>query len=241
MPAPSQRFPWIVVSAVSSAAVVGVAAWLQVPHAGDMVADRSGELPLLGFARSGASVPADIMAEQIVAYDPTPMFVPSAMSNSDPALPEDSRPGAAGPFGVLPPALTKDGPVRFPAAVAVPDSPIGALRFTERTDASLAITRTDGAGPPLTARAAKIEIVGATGGKYALELELPSPQPLLSGEWQPLELMGAVTRAGLVGELIVTGSSGVDEIDEFFRSHLRQNLRVGARLKAGFYVFHVGH
>ncbi len=240
MAAQSPRFPWIAASAVAAIAVVAAVVGLQVPEGGGPSVEQRAGLPLLGLSQVKASLSADLLAEQIAAYDPTPMFIPSAMNNSDPALPADAQPGTVGPFAGLPPALVKTGPLRFPAPVAIPASPVAGLRLTERAEAPLALARMDTAGQGLSVRAARVEVARLDDGVTELVVELPSPVPLLQGDWEPLELMGAVSRSGQVGGLVITTSSGSDEIDEFFRSHLQKNLRVGARVKAGFYVFHVG-
>lgn len=240
MAAQSPRFPWIAASAAAAVLVVAAVVGLQVPDDGDVSAERRAELPLLGLSRDKASLSADLLAEQIAAYDPTPMFIPSAMNNSDPELPADAQPGAVGPFKGLPPALVKTGPLRLPPSVPIPDSPVAGLRLTERAKAPLALARVDTMGQGLPVRAAKIEVARVNDGGTALVLELPAPVPLLQGDWQPFELMGAVSRSGQVGELVVTTSSGSGDIDEFFRSYVHKNLRVGARVKAGFYVFQVG-
>jgi hypothetical protein len=240
MASQSPRFPWIAASAVAAFAVVVAVVGIQVPAGGDGFAEQGARLPLLGLAQVKASLSADLVAEQIAAYDPTPMFIPSAMNNSDPALPADAWLGAAGPFEDLSPALVKTGPLRFPAPVPLPVSPVAGLHLTERAEAPLALARMDTAGEGLAVRAARIEVANVDDEGTALVLELVSPVSIPQGDWQPFELMGAISRSGQVGELVITTSSGADEIDEFFRSHLKENLRVGARVKAGFYVFHVG-
>jgi hypothetical protein len=238
----SSRFPWIGVSAIAACVVVIAAVCLRIPEAeGESgLVEKGDGLPAMGLSRINVSMSADLLAEQIAAYDPAPMFVPSAMNSSDPFMPADEQPGAVGPFEGLPPILVKAGPVRFPPLVPIPRSPIDGLHLTERVNAPLALARADTAGRGLPARAAKIEVIHMENGDTALLLDLPSPMPLLGGDWQPLELTGAITRSGQVGRLVVTASSGSDEIDEFFLSHLQKTVRVGVRLKAGFYVFRAG-
>lgn len=244
--AAKQRFPWISVSAAVSAVVVGSVTWLQVPP--DFVpahqpgaGDRAG-LPVLGLARIEPASPAELLAEQLAAYDPAPMFIPSAMTSSEPELPPELRPGAGGPFPSLPAELTKTGPLKFPPAVPVPAEAADGLRLTERADVPLVMARADenALGPALAPRLAQVEAITAEGGRVALKLDLPAAADFPAGDWQPLELMGTVTRAGLAGELAVATSSGVDEVDAYFRFHLRKNVRMGERLPEGFYVFRVG-
>jgi hypothetical protein len=114
------------------------------------------------------------------------------------------------------------------------------LRLTERTEAALALGRADVAGEGLVVRAGQIEAISLDSGRVVVTHTMPEAPDMPGGDWQPLELMGAITRAGFVGELVVTSSSGSEEMDDFFRFHLRKNVRIDARLRPGFYAFRVG-
>jgi hypothetical protein len=241
----NERFPWVAVSAVVALVVVSAVAWLQIPD-GEGRRDAA-PLPALGLTRFDAVMSKELLAEQLEAYDPTPLFLPSPMNSSDPSLSDDTQSGVGGPFDVLPPELTKTGPLNFPPPLAIPQTAVGGLRLTDRAEAPLALARGDTAGAPLAKRFGQIEAVSMASGEVVLTLDLPAPsglppadRDLLTGDWQPLELMGAVTRAGVVGELVVTTSSGSGVIDEYFRSHLQKNVRIGARVSRGFYSFRVG-
>ncbi|MDF3058102.1 MAG: hypothetical protein K0R17_2317 [Rariglobus sp.] len=236
--AATARFPWIAVSAVAAVGVVSIVAWLQLPEA-ELRTEPAPPSPALGLTRIDPALTKELLAEQLAAYDPTPLFLPSAMNNNEPPLPDEARPGMGGPFAALPPQLTKTGLLAFPAPVAVPRNPVDGLRLTERSNAPLALARGDTAGKPLEGRLGRVEAVSVDGG-VVLTLDLPRSLDLPAGDWQPLELMGAITRSGLAGELVITTSSGSDEIDDYFRSHLRKTMRIGERLSEGFYVFRVG-
>lgn len=237
--AATQRFPWVGVSAVVALGLIVAVAGLRLPESVDGTSGGQA-LPSLVLTRIDSGVSAELLAEQLAAYDPTPMFIPSAMNSSAPAIPSEAKPGAGGPFSALPPDLTKTGALRFPSQVSVPTSPVGGLRLTERADASLVMGRVDTAGEGLSLRAARIEAVAVNRAQASLTLDLPAALIVPDADWQPLELMGAVTRAGQVGELVVTASSGSEEIDDFFRFHLRKNVRIDALLRPGFYAFRVG-
>jgi len=234
-----QRFPWIGVSAVVAFMVVVTVAGLRIPdYVG--VSNKEVVLPMLGLTQIGPDASAELLAERIAAYDPAPMFIPSPMSSSDSVIEREDQVGAGGPFEALPPSLTKTGPLRFGSTVPVPVDPVEGLRLTERADAALAVGRTDAVGERLFDRGGQIEAISIENGHIALTLNLPETSDMPRTDWQPLELMGAVTRAGFIGELVVTASSGSDEIDDFFRSHLAKNVRLDARLQPGFYAFRVG-
>ena len=232
-----QRFPWVGAGALAAIVVVMAAAGLELPSDRPVAAARA-TLPALALARAGQ--PGELLAEQLAAYDPAPLFVPSRMGSNDAVLPEAARPGVGGPFAALPPELTKTGPLEFPSPVVIPRTPVEGLRLTERADSPLSLQRTDTVGEGLAKRMARVDAVQADTGRVVLSVSLPMSADLPQTDWQPLELLGAVTRSGLAGDLVVTGSSGVDEIDEYFRSHLRKNVRIGERLPVGFYVFRVG-
>ncbi len=237
--AATQRFPWVGVSAVVALALIGVVAGLRLPESVDVSAEKQA-LPSLILTRTGPEASAELLAEQLAAYDPTPMFIPSVMNSSTPAIPPAARPGAGGPFAALPPDLIKTGVLRFPSLVSIPANPVGGLRLTERSDAALVMGRMDTVGEGLSLRSGRIEAVALNRAQVSLTLDLPAGLKVPGGDWQPLELVGAVTRAGLVGELVVTVSSGSEEIDDFFRFHLKKNVRIDARLRPGFYAFRVG-
>lgn len=231
------RFPWIAVSALAAVGVFGAAVCLRLPKNWEQ--DEIAVLPALRLTRA-KSPSKELLAEKLAAYDPSPLFMPSPMSSNEPTLPEEARAGFTGPFAPLNPTLTKKGLIQFPAPVAVPKTPVDGLRLTERTDAAMALAREDTDTTPLPERLGQVEAVSVASGRVALVLELPLPDDHPEGDWQPMELMGAVTKAGLAGALVITSSSGSDEIDGYFRSHLKKNVRFGERLPEGFYAFRVG-
>jgi hypothetical protein len=234
-----QRFPWVAVSAVVALVLMIVVVALRVPESVD-VPVAGPALPSLGLTRFGLDAPAELLAEQLAAYDPTPMYIPSAMNSNMPVIPPEALPGAGGPFAVLPPDLTKTGVLKYPSSAPIPATAVGGLRLTERADAALVVGRVDTTGRELSSRAGQVEAVAIGGSVATLILDLPASLKVPGGDWQPLDLLGAVTRAGLVGELVVTASSGSEEIDDFFRSHLQKKENIGARLQPGFYAFRVG-
>jgi hypothetical protein len=235
----TQRFPWVAVSTVVAIVVVGAVAWLQPPSDAPNPAATANR-PSLGLARIAPALSGELLAEQLAAYDPTPMFMPSAMNSSDPALPEGVKPGARGPFAIIEPEFTKTAPLIFPPTVKVSVGSFEGLRLTERAGSPLAMGRLDSEGGGLENRAGRLEAVAASGGNVLLTLDIPSMPVPPEADWQPLELLGAVSRTGLVGELVVTSSSGFSEVDDFFRYQLKRNLRIGERLPEGFYAFRVG-
>jgi hypothetical protein len=64
--------------------------------------------------------------------------------------------------------------------------------------------------------------------------------PPTTKAWQPMEFLAAVDPAGLVGPLVITEDSRVEEVNTYFRKYLAQTYRIGERLPPGFYRIIVG-
>jgi len=86
------------------------------------------------------------------------------------------------------------------------------------------------------ARGGYVEVSALRDGRKVLGEPLPvDARPATDKAWSPVEFIAVVDAAGLVGPLVVTDGSRVDEIDAYYRSYLAQNFRLGQRLAAGFY------
>ena len=85
-----------------------------------------------------------------------------------------------------------------------------------------------------------MEAVEVGDNRVVLTLPLPETGDTPKGDWQPLELLGVVSRFGQVGGLMVTTSSGSDAVDDYFSTRLTRIVRVGERLPSGFYTFRIG-
>lgn len=84
-----------------------------------------------------------------------------------------------------------------------------------------------------------LEIVAAGGGTtFAQNLEGTAGVAL--GDWHPMEWMASIDRRGLVGNLALVVSSGVEDCDAFFRRYLTEKLRMGGRLSPGIYRLRIG-
>lgn len=237
-----QRFPWVVVSAAAAVVVVGVTAWLQIPSVTPAV--KAGDpMPVLGFTRLDPKASADVMAEQLAAYDPTPLFLPTAMNSRGEKLSAGGQANVGGPFSDLDAQLVfgKDrANLEFAPIIEIPSGAVQGLALTDRRERPLAMGRADEVGGKLSARAGFLEAVRVADHHVVLALALPETGSKPEGDWQPMELLGAVSRFGLVGGLVVTVSSGSDAMDDYFNAQLTRELRVGERLPPGFYSFRVG-
>ncbi len=237
-----QRFPWIQVSAAAAVLVVGVAAWLQIPVP-TPAPKADTPMPVLGFVRLDPAAHAEVMAEQLAAYDPSPLFLPTAMSSGQRTLFLAEKNNLDGPFSTLPAQLVfpKDkANLVFKPIVELPSGPVQGLALTDSRAFNLVMGRTDGAGEALVSRAGYLEVARSGDGQVVLSLSLAETTNRPQGDWQPMELQGAVSRFGLLGGLVVTVSSGSDVIDDYFSAQLTRTLRVGERLPSGFYTFRMG-
>ena len=239
--AAKQRFPWVSVSAVVAVMVVGVVVWLQIPQF-PINSQQRASLPSLGFTKLDPSRTAEVLAEQLAAYDPTPLFLPTAMNSSQTAFLTDEQRNAEGPFAPLKTFFIfpeGDAGLNFPPTIAVPTSSVQGLDMADKRELPLFLGRMDSVGKKLSARVGYLEALEAGSGRVVLSLPLDGADGP-PGDWQPMELLGAVSRFGQVGSLVVTVSSGSDDVDDYFGSLLSQIVRVGARLSPGFYAFRIG-
>ena len=233
------RFPWVAVSAVVTLLLIGAVAMLPgVDEAPSVV--RSNKLPKLGLSRISRGDANELLTEQILAYDQAPLFIPSALNSNEPGLPLGIRPGAGGPFAEIPAQFNRSTPLSFPAKIKTPQTPVEGLSRTGGHDGLLALGRADAVEVNAERGVVRIEILKVGEADFKRSVELSTSAVAGVEDWQPLELMGALTREGYVGELVVTTSSGSSEIDDNFRSLLSQNVLLVSRLSIGFYTFRVG-
>ena len=234
-----KRFPWVAVSAVVALLLIWAVAMLpSVGEAPSLVKDA--KLPRLGIARISQGDVTELLTEQIMAYDPAPLFIPSLMNSSGAELPMGIRPGLEGPFDELPARFTRSVPLSFPSSLKIPRNSIEGLRRTGSYDSLLALARTEEVALKEESVVVGIEIFKVDGGEFVRSVDWSTHTVKKLEDWHPLELMGAVTLEGFVGELVVTTSSGSSEIDDNFRSLLKNNVLFEARLPVGFYTFRVG-
>jgi hypothetical protein len=234
-----RRFPWVAVSAVVASLLIWAVAMLpSVGEAPSVV--KESKLPRLGIARINQGEVTELLTEQIMAYDPAPLFIPSGMNSSGAELPVGIRPGLEGPFDELPARFTRSMPLSFPSNLKTPRNPIEGLRRRGSYDSLLALARTEEVALKGESAVGRIEIFKVEGGEFVRSVDWSTATVTKLEDWHPLELMGAVTHEGFAGELVVTTSSGSSEIDDDFRSLLKKNMLFEARLPVGFYTFRVG-
>lgn len=132
----------------------------------------------------------------------------------------------------------------LPEPVAAPTTPLQALSDMPGPLA-LGIGRTDAALPTVPANGGHLDVFAESGRDSLLRLTLPAVARPKSAAgavlaWKPLEFTVGVDAAGLVAPLMLTRSSGMEDVDLFFRNYLAQTFRIGDRLPPGFYRIVVG-
>jgi hypothetical protein len=130
----------------------------------------------------------------------------------------------------LPPAAWLDGKRVEEAnaldALSPNENPVSLQSFGRQSTKLLA----------LAPRSGFVQVTLLSDGRVVLSEELPSnARPPSDKSWAPVEFIATVERAGLVGPLVVTEGSRVEETDAHFRNFLARNFRIGDRLPPAFY------
>jgi hypothetical protein len=173
--------------------------------------------------------------------DPAPLFLPTDFNSSRKSY-VPKEPGGA--FGGFQPEYVFDPSqlvLNLPPAAAIPGSPAEALAGDPPGAPFIGFDRADPVVEPLGPRTAYVEVVNAGTGRSVFgEAVGDAHPPQTSIPWQPMEFIAAVDSAGLVGPVMPTARSGVDEVDAYFGRYLAETLRLGQRLAPGFYRISVG-
>lgn len=233
------RFPWVAVSAVVSLLLLAVGMSLQLPDLPSRTQHRV-NLPTLGLARITLESSIELLTEKILAYAPAPLFIPTSQNSSEPELAADSLPGVRGPFGDLKVLFYRTAPNYFNASGSASGGPQEGLGRMVFADSLLAMGRSDEIHKVLEKSALRLDVLRIDNGDMVLSREFSEVVELSELTWQPIELVGVVSRIGYVGDLVVVVSSGSNEMDDNFRFLLQKNLLVGNRLPVGFYTFRIG-
>jgi hypothetical protein len=182
-----------------------------------------------------------IVVKATMLSDPTPLFLPTQFNSSRRNY-VAREPGGA--FSGFPPKLTfeeSELSLDLPTSSSIPDSPAQALAGDPPGAPFLGFGRRDPVLQLLPPRTAYVEIrASGTGRRVFAAAVGDAHPPARSLPWQPMEFMAAVDAAGLVGPLVPTTRSGIDEVDAYFGRYLADTLRVGERLAPGFYRIVVG-
>ena len=129
--------------------------------------------------------------------------------------------------------------LNFLPEAKIPERPADAFAMDKTNGQLLGFGQTDFAIEPLRARGGIIQVVAAIDGQIMQE-SIIEQQPPEQGMWQPLEFLVAVDRAGVVRPPVLTESSRIATVDQFFQEFLIKRLHIGERLAPGFYRVSIG-
>lgn len=189
--------------------------------------------PSVGLVDSGSIIGAMLL-------DPTPQFLPTEFNSSRrDYVPRE--PGGFAGFGWKHVFDDSQLVLHLPPPETIPASPAEALAGDPPGAPFVGFDRAEPVVEPVVLRDAYVEIVDASTGRGVFGAPVSDAHPPeTSVPWQPMEFIAAVDAAGLVGPLVPTARSGVDEVDAYFARYLADTLRVGQRLAPGFYRVIVG-
>jgi len=230
-PGQRRRGTWTWASATGVLFLVWVAYLIRIPE--PRAASRVPTLPSVVLVDPGSIIGTMLL-------DPMPLFLPTEFNSSRrDYVPRE--PGGFAGFGWKHVFDDTQLVLHLPPSETIPSSPAEALAGDPPGAPFVGFDRADPVVEPLGPRGAYVEIVDAATGKGVFgEAVTNAHPPETSVPWQPMEFLAAVDAAGLVGPLVPTARSGVDEVDAYFGRYLADSLRVGQRLAPGFYRVIVG-
>lgn len=179
--------------------------------------------------------------DETVLLDPTPLFLPTKWNATQKEI---APPEVGGRFqGYDAPKFSfgeNELKVGLPSPIKVPAGPAEAVAADAPMSVLVGFGRNEGPSVAQAPRGAVVEIVAAATGRRVMAPQTIPAAPATKGAWQPVEFLAGVDAAGLVGPLVITSRSGLDEVDGHFATYLTKTLRIGERLAPGFYRICVG-
>ena len=197
----------------------------------------------VGIAQIGAQGGSPLLQEEATLRDPTPLYLPTRWNAGEGAVPAAARLDAGRGFRNYEPRLAfndEELTLNFPPAVAVPKRPAEAFAVDKPGAPYAGFGQVDGRIKPLAARGAFARVVSAGDGREALAEALPAAKPPGDVPWEPMEFLVAVDVVGVVRPPVLTASSHVPSVDQYFQDYLTRTLHVGERLRPGFYRVSIG-
>jgi len=194
--------------------------------------------PFMTFDQPGHG--GDMTREQAMLLDSAPLFLPTRWST---ALIGDVDKAVykADFFDSFPQeiSLSSENIRTFPlrgAGAEQSDDQLGPERVTPSLGASAEIV----ARMKLPSRGAFFEVSRVSDGQTVLSGTFPSPLPgAVDGLWQPVDMWVRIVQAGVLGQPLLAGSSGVEDLDAALRGLVARSEAV-ALLPPGYYSICVG-
>lgn len=198
--------------------------------------------PTVEFKVGGEQAAAALFREDTTMRDPTPLFLPTSWNASENALSNDAQREPGSSFRIYPPRLTfpdSNLALDLPPPIAVPAQPSDAFASDKPDRPFIGFGQTDGAVLPLPNRAGYVRVVSAGDGRLMVSQPISDAKPP-EVNWQPLEFVVAIDDSGMVRPPVLTDSSRVAAVDNYFRDYLLRTLHLGESLPPGFYRVYVG-
>ncbi len=223
---------------VAASGVWSVWTWYRTPPTTRTV---QAARPFVRMSGAGQGSADPLVQERAELLDPTPLFIPTDKNYGQGELPARvlRQPGQV--FGNYPakPHFADSGLGSYGTGVeSSPDSLPEVLdRGNEAPFAGFG--QIDVLRPPLANRALVVEVKSTTTGEIVFSQAVATLK-LPQSDFPPVEFIAAVGPAGLVGEPVLTGGSGSEEIDAALRDYLGKDLHLGERLRPGRYLIALG-
>lgn len=180
------------------------------------------------------------LSDESILLDPTPLFLPTRWNATQREI-SPREPGGIFQGYDTPKHSFEENDLKLslPAPIPVPTGVAEAVMAEAPAIPLVGFGRLDQPVVRPQSRGGYVEIVAAASGRQVLAQSIVGGPPV-SDPWQPIEFVAAVDAAGLIGPLVVTTRSGLEEVDSFFSNYLVRTLRLGSRLEPGFYRIYVG-
>ena len=237
------KFPWVPATLGAAALVFGGGFLVSIPVAPEPTgfeAQPPGEV--LAMARFSESQADARVAEHLELRDPTPLYLPTRWNSGvvQPSMTREASPGTS--FEAIEPKLVfgRDEPdVAFPEVLSLPRTAAAAVRNEPVRPAFDELARREISPVMLDERGAFAEVRRADDGRsiFAGPVDMAWPE---SGLLPPVELLLAVDATGLIGDPVVTESSGDPEVDQQAVEVVGASRGIRAVLRPGIYRILLG-
>jgi hypothetical protein len=193
------------------------------------------------LAGAGSAEGDQLLQERAQLLDPTPLFFPTEWNYGQQPLNENVHKQPGRFFGNFPPKpIINDQTIAGygTSTPVVPEKLADVL--TLGVEAPFAgLGQIDRPKSLLPIRSGYLEISDLSNGHSVTSLSL-SGLVLPRTDFAPVEFLLVIEPAGLIGEPVLAMGSGLEEVDNYFRTYLVRSYQVGLRLPPGRYRVVVG-
>lgn len=197
--------------------------------------------PFVQLAGATSAQGDQLLQERAQLLDPTPLFFPTEWNYGQQPLKESVNKQPDRFFGnFLPKAILDDQTIAaFGAGTPVVPEKLADV-LTLGVEAPFAgMGQIDRPKTLLPIRSGYLEISDLTSGKHVAAHAL-SGLVLPRTDFAPVEFLLVIEPSGLIGEPILAVGSGLEEVDNYFRTYLVKSYQVGFRLSPGRYRVVIG-